>query len=293
MLAKERARRQGELEKSLLGLSEKLLNEEEIRLAALKLLDIYEGNYRHGYSGFFPLIVNVFNEKETGGLDSLCENLEKIKEYVENDFETGKHEFKELYGPITKLCDHLNTEIGRWSYYAKNEQKISDVESSMTDIKVNMSQLSKQMMDASEELQHASKQAASIQTELIAVLSIFSAIVVTFSGGFTFLGSAMTSVGQAECYEAVILSMLICGAAIFNTIFLMMYLVSKITERNIYARCLTPDCSCGNKQGDHKCNGIRRIQKRLPYVFYFNLFCGIGILVTLLVWIADIKFGWI
>lgn len=286
MLAKERARRQEELEKSLLELSEKLLDDEQTRKAALGLLEIYKSNYRHSYSGFFPLIVKIYNEKEKDGLDSICENLEKIKQYVENDFENGKNEFQEMHDQIEKLCDHLNMEIGRWNYYAKNDQKIAYIE-------LKMNTLTNQMQSATDKLEQASKQASSIQTELIAVLSIFSAIVVTFSGGFTFLGSAMTAVSEAKCYEAVILSVLLCGAVIFNTIFLMMYLVSKITERNIYARCLTPDCSCGNKQGDHKCNGIRRIQKRLPYVFYFNLFCGIGIVATLLVWIADIKFGWI
>ena len=142
------------------------------------------------------------------------------------------------------------------------------------------------LTEAASELNKASKTASTMQTELIAVLSIFAAIVITFSGGLSYLGSAMTSINQAEHYEAVMMVAIICGMVIFNTIFLMMYLVSKITERNIYARCVTYDCSACDLG---KCGGIRRIRKRLPYVFYFNIFGVLGIVIDLIVWFLDIK----
>lgn len=193
-------------------------------------------------------------------------------------------EFKDIYGPMHKLYDNINTEIGRWNYYSQNEQKIEDIKSQAEGIRFQTENIKSQTEKATKQLKKASKQAASIQTELIAVLSIFAAIVVTFSGGFTFLGSVMTSINEAECYEAVALEAIICGMVIFNTIFLLMYLVGKITERNIYARCDTPDCSC-----NVRCKGLTRIRKRLPYVFWFNVFCIAGIVVDCFVWYADIK----
>lgn len=277
MLAQEKNRRQTDLEQKIYRLSEKLFNDEEIRAFSLELLEIYKGDFRHSYSGFFPIIVQINKDGNEYNKDYLTENLTHLCEYIEKDFVSGAKEFENIYGPLHKLCDNLNTEIGRWSHYSQNDQQIEDIKNQIAFFNSTMS-------DARKELAHASKQAASIQTELIAVLSIFAAIVVTFSGGFTFLGSVMNSVNGAKYYEAVVLEAIVCGTVIFNTIFLLMYMVGKITERNIYARCKTTDCSC-KKQ----CNNINRMRKRLPYVFYFNIVCIVGIIVDCAIWYFDMK----
>jgi len=277
MLAKEKNRRQDELEQQIRELSKKLFDGSEIRNISLQLLEIYKGDFRHSYSGFFPLIQKISESDQQESLDFLGDNLESIRAYIEEDFVSGKKEFEDIYDQLNKLCDHLTLEIGRWNYYSKNEQKIEDLNAKTAALNVNID-------NASRELQKASKQASSIQTELIAVLSIFAAIVVTFSGGFTFLGGVMTSIGNVDDYEIVVLVAIICGMVIFNTIFLLMYLVGKITERNIYAKCKTGDCSCKNK-----CGNLGRIRKRLPYVFYFNLVCIIGIIINFIVWYMDIR----
>lgn len=225
---------------------------------------------------FFQLIKDISQDKEKN-LDCLGDNLESIRAYIEEDLVSGEKEFKDIYAQLNKLCEQLTLEIGRWNHYSQNEQKIEDLSSQITG-------MNKDVDDATRKLKKAEKKAASIQTELIAVLSIFSAIVVTFSGGFTFLGSVMTSIGNVNDYEAAILVAIICGMVIFNTVFLLLYIVGKITERNIYAKCKTEDCSC-----KESCGNIKRLRKRLPYVFYFNLVCIIGMIVVLIVWYIDIK----
>lgn len=273
--AKEK--RQLQLEKVIHELSENLFKENEDRAFVIKLSEIYMGGFRHNYSGFFPLILEISKSEKTESLENLSNNLESIRSYLEKDFVSGEKEFEGMYDQANKLCDHINLEIGRWNYYSQNEQKIED-------IKAQSTILSKEMREATGELKRASKQAASTQTDLISVLSIFAAIVIAFSGGFTFLGSVMTSINSATHYEAVLLCALICGMVIFNTIFLLMYLVSKITDKNIYAKCDTSDCSC-----EKRCNGIKKIRKRLPYVFYFNLLVLLGIAIDCVVWLIDIK----
>ncbi len=299
VLAKEKERRQKDLEKCIYDLSEKFLdNDTEKREMALTLLELYKGGFRHNYSSFFPIILEISREDNQHNVDLLSDNLETLRDFVETDFVSGQKEFKALYVHLEKLCDHLNLEIARWSYYSSNEQKIKDVESKSIVLNEKMSNAEKELQkaseqatsiqeelsDAKEELKIASKKASSIQTELIAVLSIFAAVVVTFSGGFTFLGGVMTSVNEAKHYEAVALVAIICGMVIFNTIFLLMYMVGKIIDRNIYASCETPDCSC-----EHKCWKLNKIRKRLPYVFYFNLLCLVGIVVDFVIWYCDIR----
>ncbi len=277
MLAKEKKRRQEELENHIRALSKKMFEESDIRDISLQLMETYKGDFRHSYSGFFPLIQKISGSDQQESLDYLGDNLEGIRNYIERDFISGKKEFEDIYDQLNKLCDHLTLEIGRWNYYSQYEQKLDDINTRTTSLNENMD-------GATRELRKASKQAASIQTELIAVLSIFAAIVVTFSGGFTFLGGVMTSIGNVKDYEVAILTAIICGMVIFNTIFLLMYLVGKITERNIYAKCKTQDCSCRDK-----CGGLKRLKKRLPYIFYFNIVALMGIIIDLAIWYFDIR----
>jgi len=268
-----------------------LATDVEKREIALKLDQLYSGKFRHNYSDFFPIILDISREDNDYSIDYLSENLETMRAFVEADYVTGTKEYKVLYYNLEKLCDHLNLEIGRWNYYSKNEHRIEDIASKsnslneeMRETKKGLDEASKELKDANNNLVQASKQASSMQTEVIAVLSIFAGIAFVFSGGMSFLGSAMTSINEAKHYEAVVMVAIICGMVIFNTIFLMMYLVGKITDRNIYAMCKTKDCSCENK-----CTGLKKIQKRLPYVYYFNLTCILGMLLDGLIWYCDIR----
>ncbi|MDE5757308.1 MAG: hypothetical protein K2H85_01720, partial [Allobaculum sp.] len=137
------------------------------------------------------------------------------------------------------------------------------------------------------ELTKATAKANSLQTELVVVLSIFAAIVMTFSGGFSLMGNVMTSITNTIEVEKVIIIAIVCGIFFFDTLFLMMYLVAKITGRNILSGCETDDCSCQKKRFKKsicKCSCFNRLRRRLPYVFYFNLLCIIGIIITCIEW---------
>lgn len=278
MLAQEKARRQKELEDCIHSLSENLLEDEiSKRKISLKLVELYRNGFRHNYSGFFPLILEIAKDNNKYDIDCLSENLETLRAFVEADYVSGQKDYKILYPHLEKLCDHLNLEIGRWSYYSQNEHKIEDIEIKTTTV-------NKDLNAAREELEKASSQASSMQTEVIAVLSIFAGIAFAFSGSLSFIGSAMTSIHEAKYYEIVVLMAVICGMVIFNTIFLLMYLVGKITDRSIYAKCKTKDCSCQNP-----CSKIKRIKNRLPYVYYFNALCILGIIIDCFVWYCDIR----
>ena len=231
MLAKEKARRQHELTENIYHLSKALLEtDEEKEEVASKLRLLYQGGFRHNYSDFFPIILEIARQDNDYSIDYLSENLESLRVFVENDYVSNNKRYTSLYPILEKLCDHLNLEISRWSYYSQNEHRIEDI-SSKTD------SMTKSLASAQESLEAASKQASSMQTEVISVLSIFAGIAFVFSGGMSFLGSAITSINNATNYELVVLVILLCGLVMFNTIFLMMYLVGRITNRNICTHC--------------------------------------------------------
>lgn len=285
MLIEESRRRQIELKKYLLEMASTCMNETEIRKMAIKSKALYSDGFRHNYSEFFSLILEIAKEDNTMyNLDYLSNNLEALRVLVEQDYINGEKEFNGLYKPLSKLSDHINLEIGRYSYYSTSEEKMKTI------AKRNQT-INAEMKVATDSLNEAKKGVASIQTELIAVLSIFAAIVLTFSGSMSLLGNAFTSMVTSSLFKTCFF-VLLCGFIVCNTIFLMMYIVSKITDRNIYAKCKTANCSCG-ENGEPKCCGITRIRKRLPYVFWLNISFIVLMVIDLAVWFADKTYNFI
>ena len=271
MLIEESKRRQSELKGHLLSMAVDCMDEAKIRQMVIKFKALYSNNFRHNYSEFFPLIVEIAKNENNYSLDYLSNNLEAMRLLVENDYVAGEKEFKGLYQPLMKLSDHVNLEIGRYSYYSINEQKVSDLE------KKNQT-LQEDLKQATKELNNAKQSVSSVQTELIAVLSIFAAIVLTFSGSLSLLGSVFSEISKAPVFKSILFLLLI-GLVVSNTVFLLLYIVGKITNRNIYARCKTPDCSC-----NPQCCGIKRIRKRLPYIFWLNITLAGLVVIDLLAW---------
>lgn len=271
MLIEESKRRQSELKELLFLMATDCMGDVEVRKMVIKLKALYSNNFRHNYSEIFPLIVEIAKNENSYSLDYLSNNLEAMRVLVENDYVAGEKEFKGLYQPLKKLSDHINLEIGRYSYYSVNEQKISDLE------KKNL-MLQTDLKKATEELTDAKQRVSTVQTDLIAVLSIFAAIVLTFSGSMTLISSVFSEVATAPVFKSI-LFLLLCGLVVSNVIFLMLYIVGKITNRNIYARCKTKDCSC-----DPQCCGIIRIKNRLPYIFWLNVMFIVLIVIDFLAW---------
>lgn len=278
MLIEESLRRQEELKAHLYDMASAMKEDDELREIAIKLKGLYTDGFRHVYSEFFAMIVEIAKDDNAYSLDFLSNNITNVRVLVEQDYVDGEKEFRGLYRPLTKLSDHINLEIARYSYSSIHEQRVLDLEKRNKNLQTELA-------DATEKLGEAQKSMSSVQTELIAVLSIFAAIVLTFSGSMSLLGNALTGMENAPFFKSVFF-VLLCGFIITNVIFLMMYLVGKITGRNIYAKCKSKDCTCG-EGGVPKCCGLTRVRKRLPYVFWINFLVILMMAVDVAVWYFD------
>lgn len=278
MLPEENRGRQERLNQIVLELSETVLEEKSYTQYLNRLNVLYQDNFKHQYSDFFPIILKILEEGNSYDIEYLSNNLDALGTYLDEQISTGDESFKTMYVPFSKLCDHLDLQIRQTNYYKSMLIQSNNTNKDLEDALINIE-------DAKTRIDAATNRANTMQTELISILSIFAAIVLTFSGGFTFLGSSVTAISTAKYYESIIIIVLICGIILFNTIFLMMYFVSKLTGRNIYATCREQDCSiCAQK-----CSELKKIRKRVPYVFYFNAATIIGIIADLLVWFLDIQ----
>ena len=278
MLPEEKRGRQERLSQIILELSEKMLDKTEYELYLNRLNSLYKENYKHQYSDFFPTILKVLEADNAYSIDFLSNNLDALGTYLDEQVLNGNMKYENMYDQFTKLCDHLDLQIRQTNYYHSMIEKSGDakqeLQSSIT-----------QLENANKRIDEATQRADTMQTQLISILSIFAAIIITFSGSFTFLGSSVVAISTAEYQESVIAAAIICGIFLFNTVFLLMYFVSKLTGRSIYVECVKQDC----RECEEACGGLKKIMKRMPYVFFLNIIAIGGIIVDLIVWLLDIQ----
>ncbi len=259
--------------------------DDDIPAMIQKLNEVYSDDFRHTYSEFFPFIVKLDNESPDSSCQILLDNLNDVRKQVEKEFlEKNNPQYKILYTRLQKLYDHINLEISRYDYNTKTENRVKDLIAKNESLQNQFQKANKDLETTKTELNEAREKLSSVQTELIAVLSIFAAIVFTFSGGLNYLGTALTGMENAPFFKSVFF-VLLCGFVICNVIFLLLYIIGKITGRNIYARCESENCTC--KNGKPKCKSLNRVRKRLPYVFWLNIGFLALMLIDLLLWIAN------
>lgn len=112
-------------------------------------------------------------------------------------------------------------------------------------------------------------------------------IVITFSGGMNFIAGALSGMANTSIFKGIIF-VLVCGIVLFNTIFVLMYAVCKIIDKNLYVACELDKCDCMHK-GKNKCSAIIKLRKRLPYVFWFNCLLMVFIVIDLILWYLWLK----
>lgn len=287
MLPEETRRRQKRLVKIIFELAEKLLSEDEGQLKNVlnRLKLIYADDFKHTYSDFFPTVSEILKDDNEYNSDYLTNNMDALNTYLETNYSQDDKEYEKMYPQFTKLCDHLNLQIAQLTSFSATEKMAKDLGDQLISAKEELKKSYAKLEETNKKLEESNKRANTMQTELISILSIFSAIVIAFNGGITLLGSAVTSINGAKHYESVVMVVIVCGMVMFNTIFLMMFLIAKLTERDIFAKCQEKNCvECKTR-----CRGFGKIRKRLPYVYYFNFVCIIGIIADLVIWGLDIS----
>lgn len=272
MLSEQTREREAALVNLLKELSNEAIDEYQCEEIAERFKNIYSGGFRHRYSVFHPLLQEIMDSSDAdqGVSEFLTVNLNTLSAYIENEYiSDGQGDHSKIYRPIYKLCDHINLEMTRINEQRSQENRLQDLYAKIGDAQSKLEY-------AKKDAEKARKKVNKAQADILAILSVFAAVILAFMGGMTFLSGAMSSISETRVYKFVI-ACCICGFIIFNTIFLLLYIVSKIIEKPIYARCESHDCTCDN--GKPKCCALNRLRKRLPYVFYFNV-CTLALLLA-------------
>jgi hypothetical protein len=243
------------------------------------LLDIYNGKFRHSYSQILGVIISIKNHEHSGApnslsLDFLTENVELFKNIIVNH-----PDFTSIEPHLSKLYDHTMLEISRINYLGILSGRQLDLETGLKNSAENL-------RVAKGTLEKAAKETESLKSETITIIGIFSAIMLVFVGGMNFTSATLSSLHQSSIYKIVFMA-LVCGFIIFNTIFCLMYIISRMTNMNIYSQCKNGDCITGDCTED--CGIKSKMEKRLPYIYWVNILVIIALFLTFVAWFIEIK----
>lgn len=228
------------------------LSEDQIKLYADKLKEIYSSDdFRHSYFILSQCIENFSPDQR----DILCGHLDSIIGYSNVVFSSEKN----FLAKIMKLYDHINLEIIRLG----RMDKIKFIGDKASEDRKKAEELLKENHEKVEELQNSVN---GFHSQSITILGIFAGLVISFSAISNLGLKTFENINTLNFYKTIFY-LLILGLIIFDTIFMLMYTVSKISNHSISVGCKHRDCNdCP------QCNNfISKLNHKYPYVLWFNI----------------------
>lgn len=275
-----------------------------------ELKEIYADGYRHTYSRIFnkmqTILSNCNSSDNTEMLDSLGENLNSLGRQIDElcAQDPDDADLKNASIRYKKFSDHINLEIGRYNFIRLNLINKQDscyrssIDSSVSSSDLNKFQVELEKM--AEDINsirpvttRAQKQLDGLDEKLeknkissLTTLTIFSAVILAFTGGITFETGTLKGMFGVSRYRLIFIVCL-TGFILFNTIFALLYIVGKMTEKPISTKCRymvdKPNIRafsgfyekrCGNGYCSKSCSSVTifcRILHKYSYVFAINV----------------------
>lgn len=246
--------------------------------------EIYINGFRHSYAEFFYVVLTLDKDDYEGSVETLLGNLQLIEEAA---YSRTDKDFQELKKNIIKLCDHLALEIYRY-LSDSTRQTIEKLSDRMLVGERKITLATQQAKEATKSAEETTKKLKNMQGETVAILSIFAAIVLAVSGGLSYLSGAISAVATSPVPK-LILTVLACGFVLFNTVFILLYVVSRMLDKSIFLNCNDEQCeNCQNNCQDSKNSSkkkkkppkfiwFRKVRNCLPYIY------GLDVIIILMI----------
>lgn len=248
-----------------------------------KFENIYTDNYRHEYSEITKVLFSI-NDSE--GRDYLSGKIKDIGNLIENE---------DIKKRVLKLWDHINLENIRLAELKKISEDTNKAFTEVNEVKEKYSKLEKQYSELEKHWNNIDIQANAVDKKLkkmdkdidnstsksITILGIFSGIVMAFTGGLSFIASSLQNMNQVSIYRLILVITLI-STAIFNIIFMLMYMIGRFTESYIGGKC-----NCDSRVEGCNDKKLRCVAIRYPLVVWFNIICLLSISTTSILYLVD------
>lgn len=198
--------------------------------------EFYKNDYRHKYHEISRYINDNYEWKKDE-LEFALENIKNLIMYLKISPERydptiqgidSKHSSITIVRKLEKLYDHIALEEER---LIKNSQIIEESKDDIrSDVMMQFEEIGDQFRKKTEDVSN------SLNNNIITVVGLFSAIIFVFFGGITGMASIIKGIFEIKSKTDLripILVILLIGFVIFNIIFLLLYSISKIVDKNI------------------------------------------------------------
>lgn len=232
-------------------------SKEEIQAIVEKLKIVYsDEKFRHSYYEISQQIEGLEGDVR----DNLCNTMDLVMQEVDRT-----DHLTSVSKGVTKLYDDLKLEtlrlarMGKVQFFSdKAERALSEAE--------NINKKSK--MDIS----HLKQRVNGFHGQSITILGIFSGLVLGFSAEIQLLSESFANIDNMHMRN-MLLYLLVIGFVVFNTLFMLMYAVSKIADHSIAVLCRNRDCTTCSETH----NIIVRLLRKYPYILVFNIIVIVGV----------------
>ena len=263
------------------------------------LSQIYSGGFRHSYAKISTKVQAILEDDIDKG-ECLSQNLQILKKSVEK-LTYMKTIPAEICDKVSKLCDHVNLEIGRYNLLVnKIETRISNLQDKqnsegivggsaeelnkrITDIENKVSGVVNKAYEATKELEKVDGKLERNSMSSITTLTIFSAVILAFTGSITFTSGVFSGMSNVSPYRIVFVTAII-GTIVFNLIFMLLFIVGKMVGKNICCRCpyyseslegVVNVCGTGTcEKKEHIPNFGCIMFHKYPYILFVNAILG-------------------
>lgn len=238
-----------------------------------KLRGIYlvgnSANFMHSHNELFSVLAELDSK---GKLEILGQNMEAIYKYCLTKKDADMTE------AIYQLYDHINWDIARINYIKVVDRRLEttgeDLKKKIEDAKVAAEKVEEITDGLTEIVETMSNKVNNAYSEFVSILGIFSAIVLVFFGGTSIFGNIISNMQGTYIYKCIIMCLL-TGIVIFDIIFMFIYFMAKIINRNIAA----------TREGVWWKPIMARFRERYPVVFYTNYLVFWAMYVCAAIWI--------
>lgn len=274
------------LQELLTKLYEENISKDNIKEFIEMVKKLYEdGTYRHQYSQISGYLYQMYKENPKE-MDLLQFNIEELYKRINENTECSD----DLRKSFNKLYDHVMLECTRISQLYSLIPNAKELDDKIEKTRGDLIKAQEENGKIKEDLEKAKEENSKIKEDLektkddmdkstvssITVLSIFTGIVMAFVGGFSILGSAFSN---TELFETrvwlLILLMSLVGFVFFNTIFMFIYMVAKLSGKKLSVQCKAEECvrcrQCETCVNPRAFCLFCKLWKKYPYVLYVNV----------------------
>lgn len=228
------------------------------------LRKIYSSDFRHLYSEIFRLMIKFDkNIEDNSQLYNLNENIKILYDYV--NAPERKDQYDDIFKKkVFKLYDHITLEYLRIAYWVNNE---TDINEQLTKAKKRLKSIEKMSTELKENVDNAKKEAENLKSSQVTVLGIFISILVGLLGQVYVVGKSLSGVINGENLGPLLILIIVASAFTISAVVALLYVVSKIIDKNILSECSKSDTCNTCNYDSNKCNFIKKLKYRLPYLY--------------------------